>query len=418
MGFKQVFQCAVVCTLLSLTIPWEAHAQSAQASAPKRIFNTVKQKLMEGKQVIGGTVSSPDPDIYCAMANAGFDFLWIEMQHSPLNYQEVARMIRACKGAPAIPFIRVPDATEGDIQKATDIGALGIIVPMVDSVAKIEAAVTFAKYPPIGKRSQGGGQYSQLWGNDYRQTANDNIMVVAMIESPAGVEIADKMAAVPGVDIVFAASTDLASFSGLRQGDPKYEALVTRIHDATLKADRKLGGPVAWKDRKERPDFTFFQGPGESSLIRSGAQAVLGTPSDRSRPGLAPTEGKEPSAATTEDEIRQAEKDWAAGITSRDYAVLDTMLADQLIYAHSKGVVETKSEYMDRLRRGAQKYDRIEHQSITIKSHGDTAVAHSQVRMTGTSDIRPFDDRLMMMHLWVKRDGRWQLAAHQTTRLQ
>ena len=97
-----------------------------------RIFNTVKTKLAQGKQVIGGTVSTPDPDIYCAMANSGYDYIWIEMQHSHLGYTDVARMIWACKDAPAIPFIRVPDATEGDIQKAVDIGALGIIVPMVD----------------------------------------------------------------------------------------------------------------------------------------------------------------------------------------------------------------------------------------------------------------------------------------------
>ena len=83
-----------------------------------RIYNTAKLKLQAGKQIVGGTVSTTDPEIFCAMANAGWDFLWIEMQHSPLNYQTVATMMRACKGAPAIPFVRVPDATEGDIQKA------------------------------------------------------------------------------------------------------------------------------------------------------------------------------------------------------------------------------------------------------------------------------------------------------------
>jgi 2-keto-3-deoxy-L-rhamnonate aldolase RhmA len=237
-----------------------------------QFYNTVKQKLAEGKQVVGGTVSIPDPDVYCAVANAGFDFTWIEMQHSPLTFQDVARMIMACKGAPAIPFIRVADATEGDIQKATDVGALGIVVPMVDTVEKAEAAVRFAKYPPIGRRSQGGGQYGALWGSTYRQTANDNMMIVAMIENPAGVDIAEKIAAVPGVDVVFAASTDLGNFSGFRQGDPQYEALVTRIRDATLAAGKKLGGPQAWMDRK---GFVFFQGPGETALIRSGAQVTL-----------------------------------------------------------------------------------------------------------------------------------------------
>src|SRR5881392_2067804 len=84
-------------------------AQEAPPDKPGRIFNTVKTKLAAGKQVVGGTVQIPDPDLYCAMANSGFDFLWIEMQHSPMTYQDVAHMIVACKGAAAMPFIRVPD---------------------------------------------------------------------------------------------------------------------------------------------------------------------------------------------------------------------------------------------------------------------------------------------------------------------
>ena len=123
-------------------------------------------------------------------------------------------MIMSCKGATAMPFVRVPDATEGDIQKAVDMGAAGIIIPMVDDLNKVRNAIKFAKYPPVGKRSQGGGQYGAFWGPDYRQIANDNVMIVAMIESPQGVEIAEQMASVPGVDVIFAASTDLSSFSG------------------------------------------------------------------------------------------------------------------------------------------------------------------------------------------------------------
>lgn len=264
---------------------------SSQAPAP-RFYNTVKQKLAEGKQVVGGTVLLPDPDLYCAMANSGFDFTWIEMQHSPLTYQDVARMILACKGAPAIPFVRVPDATEGDIQKATDIGALGIILPMVDTIEKVTAAVKFARYPPAGRRSQGSGQYGALWGSDYRQTANDNIMIVAMIENPAGVDLIDRIAAVPGVDVVFVASTDLSSFSGFKQNDPQYEALVTKVVQTTVKAGLKLGGPLAWKN--SRKGYAFFQGPAESALIRCGARVSLGLqPTGCPAGGVAATEGAE-----------------------------------------------------------------------------------------------------------------------------
>jgi len=130
----------------------------AQPGAPGKIYNTAKLKLMQGKQLVGGTVSSPDPNIYCAMANSGFDYTWIEMQHSPLTYEDVAKMIYACRGSSAMPFIRVPDATESDIQKATDIGAMGIIVPTVDTVEKAQAAVKWTKYPPAGRRSMGAGQ--------------------------------------------------------------------------------------------------------------------------------------------------------------------------------------------------------------------------------------------------------------------
>jgi 4-hydroxy-2-oxoheptanedioate aldolase len=213
--------------------------------------------------------------MYCAMANSGFDYMWIEMQHSPLTYSDVAKMIWSCRGSSAMPFIRVPDATEGDIQKATDIGALGIIVPTVDTVEKAQAAVKWAKYPPAGRRSMGGGQYRDLWGSDYRQTINDNMMVVIMIETPLGVANAKEIASVPGIDVIFAASTDLGNFSGTQQGDPKYEGMVTTIHDVTLGANIKLGGPLMWKNR---PGFTFFQGPGETALIKSGAQQLLGPP--------------------------------------------------------------------------------------------------------------------------------------------
>jgi len=280
--------------LCGLGLTTTAIAPHPADSQEVRIFNTVKTKLAQGLPVLGGTVATADPEIYCAMANAGFDFIWIEMQHSAITYSDAARMIWACRGAPAIPFIRVPDATEGDIQKATDIGALGIIVPMVDDAEKIRNAVTFAHYPPLGKRSQGGGQYRALWGNDYRAAANENIMIVAMIESPAGVEMAHEIANVPGGDVVFAARSDLGSFSGRRQGDPEYEALVTTIKDETLGAGLTLGGPLSWLSTRE--GYSFFQAPSATSLIRSGARAVIqqadpcfGVPA-----GVSPVPGEDP----------------------------------------------------------------------------------------------------------------------------
>jgi len=259
-----------------------------------RIFNTVKEKLARGEQVVGGTITTADPEIYCAVAASGFDFMWIEMQHSPLTYSEVAAMIWACRDAPAIPFIRVPSATEGDIQKAADIGALGIIVPMVDSMEEIQAAIRYAHYPPLGVRSQGSGQYGALWGDDYRRAANENVLVVAMIENPAGAEIVDQVANLDGVDVVFVASSDLGSFTGLRQGDPGYEALVTRIKDATTAAGRAVGGPLAWMSTRE--GYQFFQGPSATALIRTGGRVTLEEvdPCRFLPSGTAPVQGEDP----------------------------------------------------------------------------------------------------------------------------
>jgi|TARA_B110000305_G_scaffold140477_1_gene156588 4-hydroxy-2-oxoheptanedioate aldolase len=288
---KLTFRSAMTALLLFMgSLLSTSFAQQSEV----RIFNTVKTKLAAGQQVIGGTVSTPDPDIYCAMANSGYDYIWIEMQHSHLGYTDVARMIWACKDAPAIPFIRVPDATEGDIQKAVDIGALGIIVPMVDTAGKMERAVRFAKYPPIGRRSQGGGQYGAIWGRDYRAAANDNIMIIAMIETEEGTAAADEIAQVDGVDLVFVASSDLSSFSGRRQGDPVYENLVTRIKTETTNAGKYVGGPSAWMNTRD--GYQFFQGPGTSALIRAGVRVTL-EESDPCRflpSGTAPVQGEDP----------------------------------------------------------------------------------------------------------------------------
>jgi len=251
-----------------------SQAQQSRSKPPAKLYNTAKKKLLEGKQIVGVTISSPDPNIYCAAANSGWDYTWIEMQHSPLTYSDVAKMIWACRGASAMPFIRVPDATESEIQKATDIGALGIIVPTVDTVEKAQAAVKWSKYPPEGRRSQGGGQYGALWGSDYRKTINDNMLVVVMIETPLGVANAKEIAAVKGIDVIFAASTDLGNFSGYKQGDPQYESLVKTIHDTVLGAGIHLGGPLAWKTT--RHGYTFLQAPG-----------------GRKQTGIAPIEGAE-----------------------------------------------------------------------------------------------------------------------------
>jgi 2-keto-3-deoxy-L-rhamnonate aldolase RhmA len=252
-----------------------------------KIWNPVRLKMIQGAKTTGGTVfSATDPSTYCAMANAGYDFIWTEMQHDQHDWQAVARMWRTCPNAKAVPGARVAYADEREIQHALDAGALVIVVPTVDSVSEAIQARDWTYFPPMGKRSNGGGQAfdASMWGGvpgGYRNTINDNIVLILMIETLEGLMNADEIAKVPGVTAIFAASGDLGNFTGYRQGTPDYERAINIVHDAAIKAGVRLCGPLAWRDR---PDFTCFQAGNEMAAITRGVAAELGT--------LANTQGK------------------------------------------------------------------------------------------------------------------------------
>lgn len=116
-------------------------------------------------------------------------------------------------------------------------------------------------------------------------------------------------------------------------------------------------------------------------------------------------------------EIDKAEKAWAAAVMARDFAALDKIYSDDLIYAHSTGIIETKKQYLDKLKTGDQKYDSLTFESLKVVPHGNAAIGHAIMRMKGATKGVPFDNHIMMMHTWVKHGGAWKLVAHQTTRL-
>ncbi len=249
------------------------------APASATVWNPARLKLTQGGKVTGGTVfGATDPSTYCAMANAGYDFIWTEMQHGQTDWQAVARMWRTCPHARAVPGARVAYTDEREIQHALDAGALVIVVPTVDTVAEAIQARDWTYFPPLGRRSNGGGQAfdAAMWGGvpgGYRNTANDNIVLILMIETLEGVKNAAEIARVPGVSAIFAASGDLANFTGYRQGTPDYERTINIVHDAAINAGIRLCGPFAWRDR---PDFTCFQAGSETAAIARGVAAELG----------------------------------------------------------------------------------------------------------------------------------------------
>jgi 2-keto-3-deoxy-L-rhamnonate aldolase RhmA len=241
------------------------------------IWNPVMQKIKNGEPVIGGTIRATDPRTYCSMAGAGYDFLWIEMQHEAMTWEQVSRMWLACPG-PAVPGVRIAHESEGNVQKPVDMGALVIVVPTVDSVEEAKRAVAWTYFPPMGRRSNGGGQaFSRtMWGEvpgGYRATWNENVVLILMIETLEGVRNAREIAKIPGVDGLFAASGDLGNFSGYREGDPEYEMLITEVVEAAQEAGKIACGPLRWMGT--RPDFMCFQAGTEGANIRRGAQAEI-----------------------------------------------------------------------------------------------------------------------------------------------
>ena len=140
------------------------------------------------------------------------------------------------------------------------------------------AARDWTYFPPLGKRSQGRRAgvrpgYVGRRAGWLSQHANDNIVLILMIETIEGVKNAHEIAKVPGVTALFAASGDLGNFSGYAQGTPDYERLINIVHDAAISAGKRLCGPLAWRDR---PDFTCFQAGSETAAIARGVADELG----------------------------------------------------------------------------------------------------------------------------------------------
>jgi len=259
-----------------------------QGATKPPLYNTAKQKLLDGKQIFSFTQGKVDVAGYCESAKH-YDYTWFEMQHSTMEFADIEKMIAACPHVPAIPMIRLPDAQEWHIQHATDIGVLGIIVPTVDDADRAREAAKWARYPPIGRRSSGQGQARDLWGIngiDYRNTINDNMLVVVMIETPPGVANAYDIASVAGVDVVIVGNNDLTQFSGYPATDPRYQEMITKIHDETLRAG-KIFGQANWTFATGHPlsgTSKFFQNGPSNDGWKPPAAAGAGRGASPSAP--------------------------------------------------------------------------------------------------------------------------------------
>lgn len=177
-----------------------------------------RETIRRGGVCLGAAVSFSDPTVSEILGGAGLDFLWIDMEHGPLSLEAVQAHVMAAELTGAAPLVRVPWNDSVAIKQVLDLGAAGIIAPMVRSAAETRQAVEACRYPPDGIRGWGPrrpSRYGRIGGPAVVEEANRNVLVAVQIEHREAVEHLDEILAVPGLDAIYLGTGDLAGSIGL-----------------------------------------------------------------------------------------------------------------------------------------------------------------------------------------------------------
>jgi 4-hydroxy-2-oxoheptanedioate aldolase len=206
--------------------------------------NHVRRRLAAGEPSVGTWLSLPSPEVAEYVSRLGFDWLVIDAEHNPIDIRTLAQMFAAMAASNTAPMVRIPWNSAENFKRVLDAGAWGVVVPMVNSREEAEQAVSAARYYPDGTRSVGGGRFPMSFNataDEYRRNANDQILVVLQIEHIQGVENADAILSVPGVDACFIGPNDLAASMGLGLGvpleseDPRLMEAIAEIRNACVR---------------------------------------------------------------------------------------------------------------------------------------------------------------------------------------
>src|SRR5262245_25013317 len=248
--------------------------------------NPVKQLLRAGKPAIGTWLSLGSVVAARYMARAGFDWLTVDMEHSSVGIETAAAMFAAIADAGGVPLARVTSNRHDHIKRVLDCGAFGIVVPMVNSRAEAEAAVSACKYPPKGTRSVGGTlsslNFDAATPADYFSRADDEIVVVIQCEHVNAVDRADEIFSVPGIDAVFVGPNDLTASLRAADGTPPSPEVVSGAMDRVLAACKRNQVPAgihcfnaADVKRRIAEGWQFLAINSELRMMLDGAAAAL-----------------------------------------------------------------------------------------------------------------------------------------------
>jgi 2-keto-3-deoxy-L-rhamnonate aldolase RhmA len=242
----------------------------------------VKQRLRAGQPVFGCTITVTSIDVAAHAAELGFDFLWIEMEHSPITLETLRHMVLATRGQPALPFARVPVNELWTAKRVLDAGVAGVIFPFTSTPELARQAAEACRYPPLGRRGSGAGLAKLCWPDRdcYYDSADQNITVIAVIEEARALDRIDEIAATPGVDVLFVGIADLSFSLGLRgeTDHPKHRAAMHKIAEAARRHGKFLGRPAGTSEQVRQfigEGYQVFQTPTDIGFMSAAARAYL-----------------------------------------------------------------------------------------------------------------------------------------------
>jgi 2-keto-3-deoxy-L-rhamnonate aldolase RhmA len=249
--------------------------------------NPVKELLKAGKMALGMNVRlARSGDIARIAKTSGHDFIFIDIQHSLFTVETIGNIAQVALGIGIAPLVRVRSCDDPDTSVLLDNGVTGIVFPDISTVAEARRAVDRAKFPPIGKRSVGGGypifNYRAVSTPDAVPALQDNTLVVCMIETREGLENVEAIAAVEGVDVLHVGSNDLLTAIGKPGafGSPEHVAALDRVIAAALKHGKVpgVGGDRNLARQAEfiRKGARFITTNSEIAFILAEASRVTG----------------------------------------------------------------------------------------------------------------------------------------------
>jgi 2-keto-3-deoxy-L-rhamnonate aldolase RhmA len=241
----------------------------------------VRVKLQAGESVLGVTITTPSVEIAALSATLGFDFLWVEMEHSPITLETLRAMVLATRALPAAVFARVPVVELWTAKRVMDQGVSGVIFPFASTPERVRTAAAACRYPPHGKRGSGAGLATFTWPepDNYYDSADENLLTIVVIEEARAVDNIEEIAATPGIDVLFIGTSDLSFSLGLRgrQDEPLLKESIAKVVAAGQKHGKYLGRPAGSPEQVaayRQQGFRFFQSQTELGLIRLGAKAL------------------------------------------------------------------------------------------------------------------------------------------------